>query len=95
MKKTHVVSVLSQKLALRTEADEDYVKGVAAFVEGRLRDVMKQAPSASTLTAALMTCLNIADTLFGEKKAKSEAAIKAGHRIKNLIEKIEKRLTDH
>ena len=85
LKKPHVVSILNQKLTVRTDADDHHVGQVAGFVGGKIQEVMDRTKSASTLTAALLTCLNIADELFRRREGEKEAQSQAAKKMKELI----------
>jgi cell division protein ZapA (FtsZ GTPase activity inhibitor) len=83
--KSVAVSILNQKLTVRTDADEPYVKEVAGFVSGKIQEVMDRTKSASTLTAALLACLNIADELFRYKEGRKASSFKAANKVRDLI----------
>lgn len=84
-----MVSILNQKLTLRSDADDQYVNQVAGFVTNKIEEVMEKTKTVSTYTATLLACLNIADELFHYKEAKEALSVKAAKKIKELIEMID------
>jgi cell division protein ZapA (FtsZ GTPase activity inhibitor) len=84
-----IVNLLSQRLTLRSDGDEEYVGEVAGFVNDRIQEVCKRSQGVSALNAALLTCLNIADELFRHKKSHGFNASKAAKKVVDLIALIE------
>lgn len=80
-----VVSILNQKLALRGDGDEDYVHEVAGFVDGKVREVMRETKTQSNVSVALLACLNIADEYFRYRKKKASGASRAAGQVRDLI----------
>ena len=89
MKKNVEVTLLNQKLTLKTDANEEHVRQVAAFVNGRVEEVIGKAKTVSTLTASLLVCLNIADEFLSYKSGQSFKEEQMVQKLKNLLEKIE------
>jgi cell division protein ZapA len=69
MKRSVSVQIAGQKYTLRSDAEEDQVKALAAFVDGRFKRVQKQARLADTQSVAILTALQIAEELFEDRKA--------------------------
>lgn len=63
------VIILGQKYAIKGDAPEDYIKGLASFVDEKLKEVYSASPGISPLKAAILTSLNIADELHKFKEA--------------------------
>jgi cell division protein ZapA len=57
------VNILGQKYTIKGEAQEEYIKKLASFVDGKLKEVFGAAPGITPLKAAILTSLNIADEL--------------------------------
>jgi cell division protein ZapA len=94
VKRSHVVSILNQKLAVRGEDDEEYVKKIADFVECNVKEVLEKSKTASQLTAALLACLNIADELFRTRESKSKEVREVAQKVKGLIARIDAHLEE-
>jgi cell division protein ZapA len=57
------VTILGQKYTIKGDAPEDYIKGLASFVDNKLKDVYASSPGISPLKAAILASLTIADEL--------------------------------
>ncbi len=62
------VTILGQKYTIKGDAPEDYIKGLASFVDEKLKEVYNASPGISPLKAAILTSLNIADELHKFKE---------------------------
>ena len=85
MKKPTTVSILNQKLTVRSDADDRHVNEVAAYVTQKVQEVITRTKSASTLTASLLACLNIADELFQFKEGRKTSKLKVADKVRDLI----------
>lgn len=57
------VTILGQKYTLKGDAPEEHIKMLAAYVDGKLKEVYSSAPSITPLKAAILASLTIADEL--------------------------------
>ena len=48
-------------------ADPDYIQVVAAYVDGKMRELEQRLPAGSQTKLAILASLNIADELFRER----------------------------
>ena len=85
MKNRVVVTVGAQSYTLLTADEESYVRQVAAYVDGKLRETA-QSGKLSAVDAAVLTALNIAD----EKYKEQEAGENLRRQIKELLEESSK-----
>ena len=69
MKRPVTVQIAGQKYTLRSDAEEEEVRALAAFVDGLCKDVQRQTRAADTQAVAILTALRIAEELFGEREA--------------------------
>ena len=69
------VGIYGQDYMVRGDVDEAYVTSLAAYVDGKMREVSSKVSDASPSRVAVMAALNICDELFKMKKqqAKIEA----------------------
>lgn len=65
------VIILGQRYTIKGDADEAYIKKLAEFVDGKMKEVLEAAPNTSPLKASILAALNIADELH--KKDQVEA----------------------
>jgi cell division protein ZapA (FtsZ GTPase activity inhibitor) len=69
MKRSVTVQIAGQKYTLRSDAEEEEVRALAAFVDGLCKDVQRQTRAADTQAVAILAALRIAEELFGERQA--------------------------
>ena len=58
------IEILGQKYPIRSEADPDYVRKLAAFVDGRAREIRGDAASPDAVRVLALAALDITDELF-------------------------------
>jgi len=58
------VEIFGQRYPIRSELDIEYIKRLAAFVDGKIRAAGDSAPSGDPVRLAVLAALNIADELF-------------------------------
>ena len=76
------VTIYGTEYPVRGEADSDYIQEVAAYVDGKMKEVAESLSVKSTTKVAILAALNITDELF-QLRGSSE----------NEIEEYEDRLT--
>jgi cell division protein ZapA len=64
------VQILGQHLSIRGEADQEYIVGVAGYVDRKMREITEKLPVASLSKVAILASLNIADELFKERASR-------------------------
>ena len=61
------VQIFGHSYTIRGEADQDYILGVAAYVDRKMREITEKLPVASLSKVSILASLNIADELFKER----------------------------
>lgn len=61
------VQIFGHSYTIRGDANHDYILGVAAYVDGKMREITEKLPVASLSKVAILASLNIADELFKER----------------------------
>ncbi len=62
MKREIDLDIAGQRLHIRTDEDENYMRGLAAYVDEQMREIGKgQQRGIASLTIALLAALRIAD----------------------------------
>jgi cell division protein ZapA len=62
------VQIFGHSYTIRGEADQDYIMGVASYVDQKMREITEKVPVASLSKVAILASLNIADELFKERR---------------------------
>ncbi len=92
MKKSYEVSILNQKITIKSDADERYIQKVADYVNKKIYDIVNHTKSVSTLNVAILTALNLADDLFKLNDMKKEKNLLFEKKIKNILSLIEEKI---
>lgn len=58
------VQILGQSYSVKTDQDAEYIKKIAQYVDGKLREIYSTAPNVNQTKASIMVALGIADELF-------------------------------
>jgi cell division protein ZapA len=69
------VIILGQRYTIKGDADEEYIKKLADYVDTKMKEVIEAAPNTSPLKASILAALNIADEFH--KVDKTETDLKA------------------
>ena len=86
MKRSVTVQIAGVKYALKTEEDDRWVKQVAAFVDGKIREVQKHTRTVDTQAVAVLTALQIAEELFNERRQSGDLRKKIREKSQSLLE---------
>ena len=78
------VQILGQQLSIRGEADQDYILGVAGYVDRKMREITEKLPVASLSKVAILASLNIADELFKERASRESDSVSLTDRTARL-----------
>jgi cell division protein ZapA len=83
------IKVFGQTYTVKTDAEEEYIKEVAKYVNEKMEEVLKKTKTVSTLNVAVLTALNIADDLIKEKEKRKALLREIETKSKDLVVKID------
>jgi cell division protein ZapA (FtsZ GTPase activity inhibitor) len=83
------LSLLGQTLTVRTEADPDYVRRLAAYLEERV-DTLKAAGIKDPMAALTLAALDITDELFRTREDSTRQGGDVGARLSALVELLDR-----
>jgi cell division protein ZapA len=66
------VIILGQRYTIKGDADEEYIRELADYVDAKMKEVIEAAPNTSPLKASILAALNIADELHKIDKAEAD-----------------------
>ena len=91
MKEKHTVKVniFGSEYPIKSEADPEYVKRVAKYVDRKMREISDKIDIRSTSKVAILAALNITDELFQEKSDKDKTFAEVEDRTAELAEWLE------
>ncbi len=78
------VQIFGHSYTIRGEADQEYILGVAAYVDRKMREITEKLPVASLSKVAILASLNIADELFKERAQRDAQQQALGDRAARL-----------
>lgn len=92
MKNVVRVEILGREYALKSDEDPGRVEKIAAYVNQKIREISGGPQTVSTLNAAILAALNIADDYFRILEEKGSRRQDYKTRAENLIERIDARI---
>ena len=89
------VNIFGQSYTIRASVqDEEYVRAIARFVDGKMHDIQKMMQPESTQKVAILTALNIADELFALQDERDRLVTEYREKINSYTEVLDKSLKD-
>ena len=89
------VSIMGQEYNIRTDADQNYIKKVAKFVEDRMKEIQNAAPdTTSQLRIAVLAAMNVTDEYFTVKRQKNEVVDKLESKTIAMSDFIDKKILE-
>jgi cell division protein ZapA len=86
------VEICGQRYIVRGEAEEGYVRELAAFVDERMREIAGRIPGAGLAKVAVLTAFNMSHELLQLRKEKRDKEGSVIRKTREMIELIEKQL---
>jgi cell division protein ZapA len=82
------VEILGQRYPIHTALDPEYVEGLAAIVDEKMRAAAELTPGGASMQLAVLAALNIADELL---RCRDASTVRSG-RIAERAEELERML---
>lgn len=93
MKNLVRVEILGREYTVKSDEGEERVKNIAAYVNGKIKEVSESSQTVSTLNLAILAALNIANDYFeaveGQKSFWQSVEARSGRLIEMINSKIE------
>lgn len=86
------VTILDEPLGIRSEADVEYTRRVAAHVDATLRSLRGASPSLEPFPIAALGAMEITDELFRAREALEKATEEVAVRTERLAGRIDEAL---
>jgi cell division protein ZapA len=90
VKRSVSVQIAGVRYSLKTDEDERWVKSIAAYVDGKMRDVQKSTRTFDTQAAAVLTALQVAEELFAERRETRELRKSIREKSESLLDYLER-----
>src|SRR5512134_3722326 len=88
------VQIFGHSYTIRGEAEQEYILGVASYVDRKMREITEKLPVASLSKVAILATLNIADELFKERARREKLERELTDRAARLNEMLDGLLLD-
>ena len=72
MKKEIELDIAGQRLRIRTDEDEAYMRGLAAYVDEQMREIGRGQRGIASVNIAMLTALRIADDYHKLRRLQTE-----------------------
>jgi cell division protein ZapA len=92
MAKTIDVEIYGQRYTIKGEADADYMKQVARYVDEQMQTLARGMQTATLSKLAVLTALNIAHQLMQAQQRLKQGEAEIERRTLDLMESIEQQL---
>ncbi len=90
MKRSVVVEIGGQKLAIRTDADDAYMRELASVVDRKMKQLKASSRTVGRDEAAMMAALQLADELYREREERRELRRKVREKSRAILDYIKK-----
>jgi cell division protein ZapA (FtsZ GTPase activity inhibitor) len=84
MKRAVEVEIMGERLTLRTDSEESYVRSVAGYVDKKMQEIQKNTRPSAKSSIAMLAALNIAD----EYQKLKDHCDTVSQRLDRLLQKV-------
>jgi cell division protein ZapA len=88
------VSIMGQEYPIRADADDEYIREIAAFLDERMRAVHQAEPSRPPLKIAILAALNLTDELFTLRRERQEIVERFEQKAKEFSQHLDQGLLE-
>ena len=86
------VEIFGQKYRVKGDVEENYIRSLAAYVDGKMNEVAGRMQGGSTAKVAVLMALNMSHELFQVRKELEEKEGMVSKKTRKIIELIENQL---
>jgi len=86
------IEIYDQLYNVNGEQDEEYLKELAAYVDGKMRTIAESTHMVDSLKVAVLAALNIADETFAMRKRQQEIEGPLRKRVEKCVSMVQKAL---
>ena len=86
------IEIFNQSYSIHADGNEEYLKGLAAYVDGKMRDVAQATRTVDSLKVAVLAALNMADELFMARERRQTVEEPLRERVEKCVAMVEKAL---
>jgi cell division protein ZapA len=86
------VQIFGSDYHVRGEADAEYIRGLAAYVDSKMQEIATEQSLVSSTKVAILTAIHIADELFQERRKLDHSMNEVAERALRLSEPLARHL---
>jgi cell division protein ZapA len=86
------VEIYDQSYSVNSEQDEAYVKELAAYVDGKMREIAEATRMVDSLKVAVLAALNISDELLTLRRRQQQIDGPLRQRVEKCMAMVERAL---
>jgi len=86
------IEIYDQMYNVNGEQDEEYLKELAAYVDGKMRTIAESTHMVDSLKVAVLAALNIADEMFTMRQKQQQIEGPLRKRVEKCVLLVEKAL---
>jgi cell division protein ZapA len=86
------IDIYDQNYYVNADQNEEYIRELAAYVDGKMRAVAEAAHTVDSLKVAVLAALNIADEMFTLRQREREIEGPIRERVEKCVALVEKAL---
>ena len=86
------IEIYDQSYNVNAEDNEEYLKELAAYVDGKMRSIAEATHMVDSLKVAVLAALNIADEMFTTRQRQQEIEGPLRKRVEKCVSMVEKAL---
>ena len=86
--RTFDVKILGQRYKVRSDEGEEYISGLAEYVNDQIGEVQKTTKTVATHNLAILAAMNIADNLFKAKEREDQIKKEVRERVRRILKLI-------
>jgi cell division protein ZapA len=86
------IEIYDQMYNVNGEQDEEYLKELAAYVDGKMRTIAESTHMVDSLKVAVLAALNIADEMFTMRQKQQQIEGPLRKRVEKCVSLVEKAL---
>ncbi len=88
------VEIYGSEYRIKGDADPDYIREIAHYVDSKMREVNDDAALGSSLKVAILAALNVAGELFGERDDRNKLLASVQERAEEMSQTVSAELDD-
>jgi len=86
------VNIYGDEYPIKGQANEEYIHGLASYVDGKMREIAERVPPRDKLKVAILAAVNIASELFEQRGERGSDSFRQLEQIRLKTEELNKKI---